>query len=382
MPAVPNAATRSVRAFFFVLGAAVATWAAIVPFAKARLALDEAALGAVLLAFGGGTIAATVVAPAATRRFGSRATLVGAAVVMSALLPPLVAAPSAAALAATLFAFGIGTGLTGVAVNAQAIAVETRAARPLMSGFHALFSIGGLAGAMLGSVLLRSGVAIDWSVLVLAAGLLVTVARFHRGLVADARPDRGAATAGPAALPTTPVLVVGLMALVLYLAEGAVLDWAAVFLGEHRRAAASTATLGYAAFSLAMAAGRGVGDRVVARHGPVAVVRGGALVAAAGFVLFVVAPLAGLGVLACAVIGLGASNVVPTLISASARVSTTPPAAAVATVAAMGTCGLIAGPAVLGFVAAVTDLTLALAAPAALLLVVAGAARVVRPRPN
>jgi fucose permease len=168
------------------------------------------------------------------------------------------------------------------------------------------------------------------------------------------------------------------MTIALYLAEGAVLDWGAVFLHEYRGYAMTTAALGYAAFSVAMATGRLLGDRIVDRLGPVTVVRFGSLLAGAGFLVLVLAPSPAAGLVGCALIGLGASNVVPTLMSASVRVSDMATASAVSTVAAMGTVGLIAGPALIGFVAQGTSLRIALAGLSALLLAVAAAARIVR----
>jgi fucose permease len=174
-----------------------------------------------------------------------------------------------------------------------------------------------------------------------------------------------------------PVIVVGVMTLALYLSEGAIVDWGAVFLHELRGYSVSAAALGYAAFSVAMASGRLLGDRVVERFGAVSVVRHGSLIAAIGFTVMVLAHDQWLGLAGCALIGLGASNVVPTLITASARVSAFPTSAAVSTVVAMGTAGLVAGPALIGFVAQKTGLAVPLLGLALLLLVVAALAGVV-----
>jgi predicted MFS family arabinose efflux permease len=373
-------ARRAAGAFFALLGVSVSTWAALVPFTKARLGLDDATLGTVLLAFGGGTIVATVLAARLMARYGSRRALVAAGPLLCLSLPLLAHAPSTVVLAAVLFAFGAFVGLAGVAANAQAIAVQTMARRPIMSSFHALFSVGGLTGAGLSSLLLRAGMSVQTCAAVIAAGLLLLVAAVGRGLVADVAAAGDPAAPARRALPPVPVLVVGLMTLALYLCEGAVLDWGAVFFHESRGYEVATAALGYAAFSVAMAIGRLLGDRVVARVGAVAVIRLGTALAAAGFLTMVLAPGEALGLLGCALIGIGASNVVPTLISASARVSDMPTGAAVSTVVAMGTTGLIAGPAFIGFLAQHTGLGVALGMLAAMLLMVGGAAGVVAER--
>jgi predicted MFS family arabinose efflux permease len=380
---VPDAvasARRATGAFFALLGVSVSTWAALVPFTKARLGLDDGTLGTVLLAFGGGTIVATVVAARLMTRYGSRRGLIAAAPLLCLSLPLLARAPSTPALAALLFAFGAFVGLVGVAANAQAIAVQAMARRPIMSSFHALFSVGGLTGAGLSSLLFRAGMAVETTAAAIAAALLLLVAAMGRGLVTDRPAGNTPAAATRRALPPVPVLVVGLMTFALYLSEGAVLDWGAVFFHEARGYDVATAALGYAAFSIAMAAGRLLGDRVVARVGPVAVIRWGTALAALGFLTMVLAPGEALGLLGCGLIGIGASNVVPTLISASARVSALPTSAAVSTVVAMGTTGLIAGPALIGFLAQHTGLGVALGALAAMLLAVGSAAGIVAER--
>jgi fucose permease len=371
-------ARRAASSFFLLLGIAASTWAALVPFTKAGLGLNDRSLGGVLFVLGIGTIAATLSATALVRRFGSRATLTLAGVGLSIVLPFMAAAPSVAVLSIVLFVFGVCAGLTGVTANAQAIVVQAKSGRPIMSSFHALFSVGGLVGAGASSLALRLGMSIESWTIVVATSLLALAAMQQRGLLRE-REDR-ATPAPPIRLPAIAVLVVGLMTMAMYLAEGAVLDWSAVFLHEVRAYAVSTAALGYAAFSIAMAVGRLLGDRIVERLGPVAVVRFGGGIAALGFLVLVVVPWPPAGLLGCALIGLGASNVVPTLISQSAQVSSMPTAAAVSAVAAMGTIGLLAGPALIGFLAHATSLTIALAALAGLMCAVGLASHAVRGR--
>lgn len=370
-------------AFFALLGVSVSTWSALVPATKSRLALSDAGLGAVLLAFGAGTIASTFVAGSLVGRHGSRRVLVASSALLSLCLPLLALAPSVVALASLLFAFGACVGLAGVAANAHAITLQTRVGRPVMSSLHAMFSVGGLAGASTCSLLMRAGLSGAGSALLVMAALLVLVVTQRARLVADLAAVRSVADASSSRrsrIPPLAILAVGAMTFALYLSEGAVLDWGAVFLHEARGYDVATAALGYAAFSIMMAIGRAFGDRIVARVGAVTVVRGGALLAAVGFLTLVFAPASSLGLVGCALVGLGASNVVPTLISASARVSTMPTGAAVSTVVAMGTTGLIAGPALIGFLAQQTSLGAALSGLALLLLGVGAAAGMVGAR--
>jgi predicted MFS family arabinose efflux permease len=375
-------ARRATGAFFGLLGVAVSTWAALVPFAKANLRLDEATLGSILLAFGCGTIVATVAAAPLARRYGSRTLLVVAASALCFVLPLLAHAQSAPALAVLLFCFGAFVGVIGVAANAQAITVQAAMGRPVMSSFHAMFSLGGLAGAAGNSLLLHLGISPLACAIDVSALLVLLIATQAESLNPDPPVEAYTAAHARRGLAPLPVLFVGLMTLALYLSEGSIVDWGAVFFREVRGYSASTAALGYAAFSITMAGGRIAGDRIVERVGPVTVVRYGAVLAAVGFLVMVFAPGAWLGLVGCALIGLGASNVVPTLISASARVSAYPTAAAVSTTVAMGTTGLVAGPALIGFVAQSTGLTIALAGLAVLLLVVGAAADIVGVSPS
>jgi fucose permease len=373
---------RATGAFFGLLGVAVSTWAALVPFAKANLRLDEATLGSILLAFGCGTIVATLAAAPLARRYGSRHLLVVAASALCFVLPLLAHAPSVAALAVLLFWFGAFVGIVGVAANAQAITVQTALGRPVMSSFHAMFSLGGLAGAAGNSLLLQLGFSPLVCAIDVAAVLVLVIATQAEGLNQDPPVEVNRTSHARRGLAPLPVLFVGLMTLALYLSEGSIVDWGAIFFREVRGYNAATAALGYAAFSITMAAGRLAGDHIVERVGPVTVVRYGAILAALGFFVMVFGPGPWLGLAGCALIGLGASNVVPTLISASARVSDYPTAAAVSTTVAMGTTGLIAGPALIGFVAQSTGLAIALAGLAVLLLVVGAAADIVGVSPS
>jgi predicted MFS family arabinose efflux permease len=166
--------------------------------------------------------------------------------------------------------------------------------------------------------------------------------------------------------------------LVVFLAEGAMLDWSAVFLRSARGFDIAGAGLGYAAFSIAMAGGRLLGDRLTAVLGPTRIVRHGSLLAAAGFLLATALPWAVTSLAGFFLVGLGASNIVPVLFSAAGRLPGTAAGVSIATVTALGYSGMLAGPALIGFIAQATSLPLALSGIAASLLVVAASAAIVR----
>jgi predicted MFS family arabinose efflux permease len=372
-------AIGATRLIFLLSGLAMAGWAPMVPYAKARLGLDEATLGLVLLALGGGSMVSMPLVGFLTHRFGSRRVIGVGGVLLCAALPLLALAPSLAALVVALLYFGVMLGVVDVAMNAHAVAVEVRAARPLMSGFHGLFSIGGLLGAACISALLAVGVSLLMASLTLAALLLLIVLSQWGRLLDDRQPSNAVVHAPRRGMrmPGT-VWLLGALCFVSFLAEGSMLDWSAVFLRDVRGVAAASAGIGYAAFSLSMALARITGDAVIARFGPQRTVRVGALVAATGFVLAAWAPWPVTTLLGFVLVGLGAANIVPLMFGAAGRLPGVPAGVAIATVTAVGYAGLLAGPALIGFLAHASSLSIALALVGGLLVLVALTARIVR----
>ncbi|MGB3461810.1 MAG: MFS transporter [Rhodanobacter lindaniclasticus] len=369
-------AARATRLIFLVSGIGMAAWAPMVPYAKARLGLDDASLGLVLLAFGGGSMLVMPLVGWLTQRYGNRRVIVVGGVLLCVALPGLALAAHAVALATILFCFGMALGAVDVAMNAHAVEVERRAGRPMMSGFHGLFSVGGLGGALGMSVLLALGLPLFAAALLVAALLAAVVAVQWSSLLDEARAT--VARAKAFAMPRGIVLLLGLLCFISFLAEGAMLDWSAVFLREFRGFDAATAGVGYAGFSVAMALVRLVGDRVVARIGPVLTVRLGASLAAAGFLLATLVAWPPAALIGFVLVGFGAANIVPVMFGAAGRLPGASPEISLATVTMLGYAGLLSGPALIGFLAQASNLAAALAAVAGLLLLTAASARWVR----
>jgi predicted MFS family arabinose efflux permease len=371
------AARRSTRLIFLVSGTGMSAWAPMVPYAKARLGLDDAQLGLALLVFGGASMLSMPFVGWLAHRLGNRSLIVASGLLMCLALPALAWVGSTAALVATLFYFGVMLGAVDVAMNAHAVDVERLDGGRLMSGFHGLFSVGGLTGAAVMSGLLAIGVPLTMAATLIAAALIGIVLWLRGGLLDDA-PQATGEPRPALRMPHALVWVLGLLCFVSFLAEGAMLDWSAVFMRDFRGVAEASAGFGYAAFSVAMAVGRFAGDRMVGRHGPVRAVRFGACLAAAGFVLTAAVPNAAAGLAGFVLIGLGASNIVPVLFSAAGRLPGTPPAIAIATATTLGYLGLLIGPALIGFVAHASSLPIAFGGVAALLVLVSLSARVVQ----
>jgi predicted MFS family arabinose efflux permease len=356
---------------FLICGTATSSWAPMVPFAKEGLGLDEGALGFILLALGGGSTVAMPLAGMAIHYWGSRRVVTCMALGTCAALPFLAVAPSPFLLALTLFAFGAALGAMDVAMNAQAIAVQHAMARPIMSSFHALFSLGGIAGAALVSVFLRSGVGLATGTTIIAIAMAVLVALEQRHLVVDMGSAEGTTFT---IVPRAAVLLLGGLCFMSFLGEGAVLDWSAVFLREQRHVDVSLAGVGYAAFSVAMTICRFTGDAATHRFGSRQVLRIGGVLSCAGFLAVALLPWTFAALAGLVVVGIGAANIVPVLFSGAGRVPGVPPGIALATVTTIGYMGLLVGPALIGFVADATSLPVAFVLVAAMFGVVAIAA--------
>jgi hypothetical protein len=373
----PRAARRAIRLVFLANAITFATWAPLVPLMRDKLALSEAMLGLVLLSLGLGGILAMPLTGGLVARFGSRAVSLAAGLAFALVLPFLAMAPNVGVLAGTVFLFGAAGGMMDVSMNAQAVAVEARGSRPVMSSIHGVWSLGGLLGVAAAAGLLRAGLPPSAAAALIAAAallLLMTQGRALLGPEAD-RPGKGG---HGFALPRGPVLGIGILALVAFLAEGSVLDWGGILLHEARGTALTLAGAGYAAFSLAMAAARLTGDAMTRRFGATAMLRGGGALAALGFAMASLLPWSGTTMAGFLLVGFGLGNAVPLLISAAGRQPGVAPGTALAAVATLGYSGLLAGPAAIGFAAEIIGLEAALAGVGALMLLLVARAGLAR----
>ncbi|MDO9403368.1 MAG: MFS transporter [Polaromonas sp.] len=372
-PSSPRAALAT-RLIFFFTGLGMAAWAPLVPFVKARAGLDESTLGLLLLCLGVGSLAAMPFAGAMARRWGCRRVLLPSALLMAACLPLLAVLASLPSLVVTLLLFGAALGALDCTMNLQAVIVERQQGRPMMSGFHGLFSVGGLAGAGGISLLMQTGL----SPLVSVACLLAVMAATLLLAAPQLLPYADQSTGAGFALPRGVVVLIGALCFLVFLTEGAVLDWSAVLLTAVHQVDLGRAGYGYAAFSAAMIIGRLGGDRLVARIGGLRALVVGALLASAGLLL---ATLAGSSALALAgffLVGAGCSNIVPVLFSAAGRQTAMSASAAIPAVTAIGYSGILAGPALIGFGAHAAGLQSAFVAVAVSLWMVAAGGLVLR----
>ncbi|EAA2458842.1 MFS transporter [Salmonella enterica] len=356
-------ATRSV---FFIAGLATSAWAVMVPFAKLNTGANEALLGILLLCLGGGAIISMPLAGPLSSRYGCRKIIGYAVMIIILSMPFLTLANSPVTLGFLLLIFGIGVGLTDCAMNIQAILVEKNAGTPLMSGFHGMYSVGGIAGAGLMTGLLTFGLNI------LASSLVVSLIIFMLLMVCFSRLLPYASPAeGPAfAFPKGEVLLFGAICFIVFLAEGTVLDWSAVYLVEVRQIADSQAGLGFTFFALAMTVGRLSGDVIIRRFGSLHIVVSGAVLAFGGFCLIIFSTSLIALLIGYLCIGAGCANIVPVMFSQVGKQTSMPQMVAVPAVTTMGYIGVLAGPAMIGFIAHHSSLPHAFIFVAALMLIV------------
>jgi predicted MFS family arabinose efflux permease len=353
------------RLAFFAAGFTLACWAPLVPYAKANVGVDDGTLGLLLLCLGAGSIVAMPVTGWVSARAGSKPMILAGGIGMALVLPLLAATDHAGILAAALLVFGASLGTIDVAMNIHAMEVEKDSDRPLMSGFHGLFSVGGFVGAGGVTLLLSLGASPLAGALCGSAIALVALALAWPRLLKA----RGGEPA-PFVAPRGIVLLLAALAGITFLMEGAILDWGALLIVGKGLVLAAQGGLGYMLFAVAMTVGRLTGDMVVARAGNLLVLIVGGIVAILGFVLLLTAPWPPLALSGFVLVGLGASNLVPVLFSQAGRQTVMPVGLAVAAVTTVGYAGILAGPAAIGFVSHLTDLPTAFWLLVALMLLV------------
>jgi predicted MFS family arabinose efflux permease len=371
---------------FLVTGIVFGSWSARLPAIKQALDLSEGGLGIAFMGLNAGAVVGLQVGGLLVPRAGSRAALrLALPVYVVALLGPALAG-NLAALTASLFAMAVVNSVVDVAMNAHGVLVEHGYRRPVLSGFHAMYSLGGTTGAAVGA--LAAAVELGTTAHFLAVtAAAATAAVLATRLLLPSRDDagdldgdrRGAGlVAGWLGGWSGRILVLGVLSFCLLLAEGSAYDWAAVYLRDGVGAAPGIAAAGVAAFSAAMTVGRAAGDRVVARVGPATAFRAGALRAGMGFgaALLVASPVAGLAGLA--LFGAGLSLTLPVAIRAAGHVGDTA-AVAVARVSTLAYLGSFVGPGLIGALAGPLGLPAALAVPAVLVATTALWAGAVQP---
>ncbi|WP_065946818.1 MFS transporter [Pseudomonas sp. 1 R 17] len=364
----------STRIAFLIAGLVMSAWAPLVPLAKARTGLDESGLGLLLLGLGVGSIVAMPFAGHLTARYGCRPVIVCSTATLCVLLVLLSSLSWLPGLALAVVLFGAAMGMLDCAMNIQAIIVEKNSGEALQSGFHGLYSVGGILGASALTALLSLGLEPVFSALCVVIVVMGCLYKAIPSLL-----TYGTEKDGPIfAIPKGIVFLLGALCFIVFLTEGAVLDWGAVFLVSSRNMEPTLAGLGYASFAAAMTLGRLTGDAIVRRFGGVRVMAYGGIIAATGMLVSLGFEGWPASLLGYALLGAGCSNIVPVLFTATGKQDRMPQRVAIPAVISMGYAGILIGPAVIGFVAHISSLSFALGGLVFLLLFVSAAAHCLR----
>ena len=348
----------AVSLMFLANGFVVGSWAPKIPEFAARLKLDESDLGLMIMCFGIGSLCAMPAVGALIAGRGSHAvTRILAALTIPCLILVTIA-PSIWTAALALFLIGALIGGMDVAMNANAVEVEKRQGRAIMSSCHGCWSLGGVAGAALGGVLIALygvhmhaiAASLVTCILVLVAWPRVLVDPPHVELDGAGRP--GAATSPPSLLGAgAAVWLTGIICLIMMTPEGAILDWGALYLRQELGADPALSGLAFGAFSAAMALMRFLGDLVRDRFGAVRTFRVSCVLAMAGLGTAGLATSPELAIAGFAIAGLGFANTVPIAFSAAGNLPGLPQGLAISVVTFMGYSGILFAPSVIGFIA-------------------------------
>ncbi|MEU1853309.1 MFS transporter [Streptomyces sp. NPDC019990] len=344
----------AVAAVFAVHGAVTGSFATRVPWIQDHAGVSAGQLG-IALAFP--ALGASVAMPLAGRvshRFGARNALRGliALWTMSLVLPSF--APNLLALCLALFTYGATAGMADVAMNALGVEVENRLGRSIMSGLHGMWSAGALVGSAAGTLAAHLGSDARLHHL-LAAAVLTLVGVLSCQWVLDLQPAEDEEPPPRFALPPRSALLIGAIGFCAVFAEGASLDWSAVYLREQLETSAGLAAACTTGFTLTMAVARIAGDRIVDRFGAVRTVRASGVLAVLGGLLIVVAERPAVAMTGFALMGLGIAVVVPLCFAAAGRSGSNPSLAIAGVATITYTSGLIA-PSAIGMVAQATSL--------------------------
>jgi fucose permease len=339
----------AVSLLFLMNGFVMGSWVPKIPVFKDRLAISESTLGLLILTLGIGSLMMMPIAGALISRLGSMRICKLMAVCLSPVLLLLSLVPGLPLAFVGLFLLGGFIGAMDVAMNANAVAVEKRMGRAIMSSCHAYWSLGALIGAALGGPAIALFGETMHSVFVTIAALCVLAAAWPMVLADQPHPE---AEKEKLALPRSALpWLIGIVALFSMIPEGSVIDWSALYMRNELGASVALSGYGFAAFSAAMATMRFAGDHVRDRFGAVKTLRVCTVLALIGLVTAGLAPNATIAIIGFAIAGVGISNMVPIAFSAAGNLPGLAPGIGLSVVTFMGYSGILFAPSLIGFIA-------------------------------
>ncbi len=375
-PEIQLSAQRlSTRFSFFGLGFATAAWAPLIPFAQQRLHFNHADFGLLLLCSGLGAMLAMPATGKIVQRIGCRVPIGFALLLLAVLLPSLSLWTSPLMMAITLFLFGTAAGSLGVALNIQAVVVEKNSLKSLMSGFHGMASLGGLAGVLTITALLALSISAVMSAF--AVSLLLVIIIFlsvpysikaveNTSLEASSKVKKSIRQR----LPQPLIILIGIACFIIFMVEGAAMDWSGIYLTQQYGVNTTFAGLAYTFFAIAMTTGRFTGHYLIRYFGEKKLLTYSAICATLGLALVSIAPYWWLVLVGYTLVGTGCSNIVPIMFSRAGRQTVMPSAVALSCVSTMAYTGILVGPAFIGMVSELIGLSTVFMALSGLLLLI------------
>lgn len=365
----------STRFSFFGLGFATAAWAPLIPFAQQRLHFNHADFGLLLLCGGLGAMLAMPATGKIVQSIGCRVPIGFALLLLAVLLPSLSLLNTPLMMAITLFLFGTAAGSLGVALNIQAVVVEKNSLKSLMSGFHGMASLGGLAGVLTITALLA--LSISSVISAFAVSLLLVIIVFlsvpynikaveNTLLEASSKVKKSIRQR----LPQPLIILIGIACFIIFMTEGAAMDWSGIYLTQQYGVSAAFAGLAYTFFAIAMTTGRFTGDYLIRYFGEKKLLTYSAICATLGLALVSIAPHWWLVLVGYTLVGAGCSNIVPIMFSRAGRQTVMPSAVALSCVSTMAYTGILVGPAFIGMVSELIGLSTVFMALSGLLLLI------------
>jgi MFS family permease len=347
---------------FFVYGALFANWVTRIPDIKQHVDASDGVFGGVLLGIAVGALLGRQLPGLLMTRYGSGPLTLAGITTIAASLPLIALARDVPELVGFLLLFGGAMGFTDVSMNSHALEVQRLAGKSIISGFHALYSIGAISGAVAGGAVaqlrVRPLVHFALASLILLVPMLCMARAFLPSDATPSRPGRQGFVFGR----QRALLLLGAIAFGALLCEGAIADWSTIYLRDNLHSGPAVAASGYVGYSIAMACGRTVGDRLIQRVGGLRLTKFSTVAAGAVFLAAITASRASIAVAGFAALGIGMSVVLPVLFTTANGLTGVSLGTAVGTVSTFGSLGLLAGPPLIGVIAQLTGLPTALTA--------------------
>ncbi|PWT70829.1 MAG: MFS transporter [Bacteroidetes bacterium] len=348
----------AVSSFFFLAGLCFSSWASRIPDVQAKLHLNNASLGAVLLSLPTGLLISLPFAGWLVAKFGSRLVVIGASFLYALTLPLLGLANNTPELVACLFIFGMGGNMLNISVNTQAVGTEAIYQRSIMASYHGLWSLAGFSGAAIGTLAVKAGI-LPWQhffvICILALAMIFVAYRYLLTEDVNKQEERPIFVK-----PDRSLINLGLIAFCCMICEGAMFDWSGVYFRKVVQPENGLVTLGFTAFMSTMATGRFVGDWVATRFGKKKTLQISGILTAGGLLIAVLFPYFVTAVTGFLFVGAGVSSVVPLIYSSAGKSKILSPGVAIAAVSTIGYLGFLFGPPFIGFIAQASSLRISL----------------------